>query len=84
MPVCPAVVNILTMLPCKTVNLRCRKCGVLPEKSIYAVERRLKSILEAFAERIGCFEVHRNAWRNWILEGAHRTFGSQPNVRVAS
>ena len=33
--------------------LRYRKCGVLPEKSIYAVEMRLKSILEAVAERIG-------------------------------
>ena len=56
---------------------------MLPEKSIYAVEMRLKSILEAFAERIGCFEAHRNAWRNWILEGAHRTFGSLTLGRAA-
>ena len=64
--------------------LRYRKCGVLPEKSIYAVEMRLKSILEAVAERIGCFEAHRNVWRNWILEGAHPTFGSQIPNRAAS
>ena len=72
------------MPPCEAVTIRCRKCDVLPEKSIYAVEMRFKSILEAFAERIGCFEAHRNAWRNWILEGAHRTFGSQPIVRAAT
>ena len=51
---------------------------MLPEKSIYAVEMRLKSILEAVAERIGCSEARRNAWRNWISEGARPTFGSQP------
>ena len=56
---------------------------MLPEKSIYAVEMRLKRILEAFAERIGCFEAHRNAWCNWILEGAHRTFGSLTLGRAA-
>ena len=39
---------------------------------------RLKRILEAFAERILCPEAHRNAWRNWISEGAQPTFGSQP------
>ncbi len=64
--------------------LRYRKCGVLPEKSIYAVEMRLKSILEAVAERIGCFEAHRNAWRNWIFQGAPHTFGSQPVDMAAS
>lgn len=32
-----------------------------PEKSICAVEMRLKQILEAFAERICCPEAHRNA-----------------------
>ena len=45
---------------------------------------RLKRILEAFAERILCFEAHRNVWRNWILEGAHPTFGSQIPNRAAS
>ncbi len=44
----------------------------------------LSKNLEAFAERICCPEAHRNAWRNWILEGAHRTFGSQPIVRAAT
>ena len=34
---------------------------------LWATEMRLKSILEAVAERIGCFEAHRNVWRNWIL-----------------
>ena len=48
-----------------------------PPKSIYAVEMRLKRILEAVAERICCPEAHRSVWRNWILEGhtalsAHR------------
>ena len=45
---------------------------------------RLKSILEAVAERIGCFEAHRNVWRNWILEGTHPAFGSQIPNRAAS
>ena len=57
---------------------------MLPEKSIYAVEMRLKRILEAVAERICCPEAHRSVWRNWILEGAHRTFGSQTLDRAAS
>ena len=45
---------------------------------------RLKRILEAVAERICCPEAHRSVWRNWILEGAHRTFGSQTLDRAAS
>ena len=61
MPFSPALIEKLTMPPCKAVDLRCRKCGVLPEKSICAVEMRLKRILEAFAERICCPEAHRNA-----------------------
>ena len=80
MPVSPALIEKLTMPPCKAVVLRCRKCGVLPEKSIYAVEMRLKSILEAFAERIGCSGAHRSSRRNWILEGSHPPFCSQPDV----
>ena len=56
--------------------LRYRKCGVLPEKSIYAVEMRLKSILEAVAERIGCFEAHRSSWPNGNLEEAPPNPGS--------
>ncbi len=72
------------MPPCKNGRLRCRKCGVLPPKSIYAVEMRLKQILEAVAERIRCPEAHRNVQRNWISEGAHRTFGSYIFDRAAS
>ena len=45
---------------------------------------RLKRILEAFAERILCFEAHRNVWRNWIFPGAHPTFSSQLPNRAAS
>ena len=34
---------------------------------LWATERRLKSILEAVAERIGCFEAHRSSQPNGNL-----------------
>ena len=60
-PVIPALVQEPSDAALQNGGLRCWKCGVLPPKSIYAVEMRLKRILEAVAERIRCSEAHRNS-----------------------